>query len=98
MSNTDSDETLTREMESESFLQGLKPVHNASEKPPRAVYSLRLSIEEAIEFDEAARERGMTLSDFLRSSARAAIETDRESALGEVRQKVRELTTALNKL
>jgi hypothetical protein len=94
----DDESRLVEEMESESFLDGLKPVRNASKKPPRAVYSVRLSLQEAQEFEAAARARGMSMSDFLRSVAHASIAADRESALGELRTKVRELTEVANRL
>ena len=94
----DKEGQLVQEMESASFLDGLRPVRNISKKPPRAVYSIRLSLEEAQEFEAAARARGMTLSDFLRSVAHASIAADSESALGELRAKVRELTEVASRL
>ncbi len=94
----DEETRLVEEMESEQFLEGLRPVRNVSKKPPRAVYSMRLSLEEAQEFEAAAKARGMTMSDFLRSAAHASIAADRESALGEVRTKLRELNEAAGRL
>ena len=98
MDKDDGESRLVEEMESESFLEGLRPVRNISKKPPRAVYSVRLSIEEAREFEAAASERGMTMSDFLRTAARASITTDRKLGLGELRTKIRELNEAANRL
>jgi hypothetical protein len=97
MNNHDEAE-LVREMESESFLDGLKPVRNISKKPPKAVYSIRISLEEAQEFEAAARARGMTMSGFLRSAAHASISSDREAAMAELRTKIRELNEAASRL
>jgi hypothetical protein len=94
----DHEARLIQEMESKSFLDGLKPVRNISKKPPRAVYSIRLSLEEAQEFESAAKARGMTMSDFLRSAAHASISSDREAAVGELRTKIRELNEAASRL
>ncbi len=102
MSNQKSDAELTSEIEEDissgRFLEGLKHVKNVNAKPPRAVYSLRLSLEEAQEFEAAAKLRGVTMSDFLRSAARASLEADKTSAIGEARQKARELTDALSRI
>ena len=98
MNRDDREDQLVEEMESETFLDGLRPVRNVSKKPPRAVYSIRLSLEEAQEFEAAANARGVTMSDFLRSAAHAAIASDRESALGELRTKIRELNEAASRL
>ena len=89
---------LVQEMESESFVDGLKPVRNIASRPPRAVYSIRLSLDEAQAFEAAAKARGMTMSDFLRTAAHTSIEADRESALGELRDKLRELNEAASRL
>ena len=94
----DKETQLVREMESEQFLEGLRPVRNISKKPPRAVYSIRLSLTEAQAFEKAARERGMTMSDFLRSAAQAAVAAERDTALGELRSKLRELNDAASRL
>lgn len=46
---------IERDIESGAFPRDLKPVHNVSAKPPRAVYSLRLSLEEFQGFEAAAK-------------------------------------------
>lgn len=89
---------LVRHMESEEFLDDLRPVRNISKGPPRAVYSVRLSLAEAQQFEAAAKERGMTLSDFLRSAAHASIQSERDSGLRELRAKIRELSETANRL
>jgi hypothetical protein len=98
MTEKDKEDQLVQEMESERFLEKLRPVRNVSKKPPRAVYSIRLSLEEAQEFEAVAKSRGMTMSDFMRSAAHASIAADRESALGELRAKVREIAEVANRL
>jgi hypothetical protein len=94
----DKEARLVREMESEKFLENLRPVRNVAKKPPRAVYSIRLSLDEAREFEAAAKARGLTMSDFLRSAAHTSIAADRDSALGELRAKLRELNEAASRI
>jgi hypothetical protein len=89
---------LVRDMENERFLKGLRPVRNVSKKPPRAVYSIRLSLDEAQQFEAAARARGLTMSEFLRAAGHASITADRETALGELRARIRELNEAVSRL
>jgi hypothetical protein len=100
--NPKTDAELTAEVErdigSGAFLENLKPIHNANAKPPRAVYSLRLSIEEFQEFEAAAKARRMTLSDFLRSAAHVVIEADKASGIGLIRTKAHELVDAIDRL
>jgi hypothetical protein len=89
---------IEREIEDGSFLKDLRPIKIIAGTPPRAVYTLRLSLEEAQKFDAGAKARGMTLSDFLRSCALASLDADRGKALGEVREKARALTEAIGRL
>ena len=102
MKRNKTDQELTAELEQEiedgSFLEGLRPVKNTAGRPPRAVYTVRLSLEEVQKFEAGAKARGMTLSDFLRSCALASLDADRGTALGEVREKARALTEAIGRL
>jgi hypothetical protein len=78
---------IEREIEDGSFLEDVGPVKDIAGRTPRAVYTLRLSLEEAQKFEAGAKAQGMTLSDFLRSCALASLDADRGTALGEVREK-----------
>jgi hypothetical protein len=102
MTNEQSDAALTAEIEKDiesgRFLKDLHPVRNVAARPPRAVYTLRLSPEEAQEFEAAAKARGVTFSDFLRSCAHASLEADRNTTLGDVRKKARALAEAIKRL
>jgi len=66
------------------------------------IYAIRFSPEEYEKFGDAARKRGMTLADFMRSAARGAIAGDidmiKAAALSSAREKARELVDELNQL
>jgi len=83
-------------------LEGLEPANISVSPTARATFSIRLSREEFEAFNEAAKVRRMTLSDFLRSSARAAIagqiDPEKAAAAERVREKARELVEAASQL
>jgi uncharacterized protein (DUF1778 family) len=96
------DEQLRKDIEEGRELEGWEPVEVLVSRAPRAVYGLRLSPQEYKDISEAARAKGMTMSDFLRSAARAAIDgeldAEKAAALTAVKQKTRELSEALERL
>jgi uncharacterized protein (DUF1778 family) len=96
------DEEMGRAIAEGRELEGWEPIAARIAKAPRAVYGLRLSAEEYKEISAAAEARGMTMSDFLRSAARAAIDGDvdveKAAALTIVKQKARELGEAVERL
>lgn len=96
------DVEMRKAVEEGRELEGWERVDIKVSKSPRAVYGLRLSPEEFQEYSDAAKARGVTLSEFLRSAARGAIEgeidTERAAAVGTAREKARELTEALSRL
>ena len=96
------DEEMRKAIEEGRELEGWEPVEVRVAKSPRAVYGLRLSPQEYEEIAAAAQARGMTMSDFLRSAARAAIEgqldVEKAAALATIREKTRELTEAVSRL
>lgn len=69
---------------------------------PSTMFSLRMTGEELTKIAVAAKERGMTVSDFIRKASMAAVEDDdaasRAVALGEAKEKARELREALSRL
>jgi uncharacterized protein (DUF1778 family) len=96
------DEELRKNIEAGKELDGWQPVEVRVAKSPRAVYGLRLSPQEYQDIAEAAQARGMTMSDFLRSAARAAVEgtldVEKAEALSTVKEKARELNEAVSRL
>ena len=100
---------LVREAEAfkdtERELEGLVPVKARVAKPVRAVYSVRMSSAELTQISEAARRRGITVSDFMRQASLAAASSERgldagkqATALLAVREKARELYEAVEML
>lgn len=102
-------EEIVREAEAvkdtEQEVEGLVPVKARVSKSVRAVYSVRMSSPELTEVSRAARQRGLTVSDFMRQASLAAahgelgLEAGRqEAALMAVREKARELYEAVEDL
>jgi hypothetical protein len=102
-------EEMVREAEAardtEAELEGLVPVKARVAKPVRAVHSVRMSSQELTEISRGAKQRGMTVSDFMRqaslSAAHGALGLDagqREAALLAVREKAEELCRAVEDL
>lgn len=86
-------------------LEGLVPRKARVAKNPRAVFSVRLSHQELTEIVKAARERSLTVSDFMRQASLAAakrelsLEAGRQAtALHAVREKAHELYEAVENL
>jgi uncharacterized protein (DUF1778 family) len=86
-------------------MEGLVPVKAGVAKPVRAVYSVRMSSQELTEISKAAKQRGMTVSDFMRqaslSAAQGALDLEqgrRATALLAVREKAEELYRAVEEL
>lgn len=96
------DERMRKAIEEGRELEGWSAADIKVAKSPRAVYGLRLSLQEYEDIAAAAASKGMTMSDFLRSAARAAIEGDldveKAAALATIREKTRELTEAVSRL
>jgi hypothetical protein len=65
--------------DTDAELEGLVPVQARVAKEPRAVFSLRLAPSELTKISEAAREKGLNVSDFIRMAALAAAESKPES-------------------
>jgi uncharacterized protein (DUF1778 family) len=102
-------EEMVREAEqvkgTECELEGPVPVKARVAKDVRHVFSLRIGAQELTEISQAAKERGMTIADFMRQASLSAVRGDLDLKAGkqatilqEVREKTRELTEALNKL
>jgi|SRR5688572_13142587 hypothetical protein len=85
--------------------EGLVPVKARVANPVRHVYSVRMSGKELTEIGRAADSRGMTISEFMRQAAMAAVQGDLDLKAGEhraallaVRERARELYEAVEKL
>ncbi|HEU0074792.1 MAG TPA: DUF6290 family protein [Dehalococcoidia bacterium] len=86
-------------------MEGLVPVKARVAKPVRAVYSVRMSSQELTQISKAARQRAMTVSDFMRQASLAAARDEldleagrQEAAFLAVREKARELYQAMEEL
>jgi uncharacterized protein (DUF1778 family) len=91
--------------DTEGELEGLVPVKALVTKNVRHVFSLRIGAQELTEISQAAKERGISISDFMRQASLAAVHGELDLKAGkqatilqEVRKKTRELAEALNKL
>ncbi len=91
--------------DTERELEGLVPVKARVAKNPRAVYSVRLSFEELSRIEKAAKQRGLSISEFMRQASLAAANGEQDLAAGEqaaavlaVREKARDLYNAVEKL
>ena len=102
-------EEMVREAEefmgTERELEGLVPVKARVSKPVRHVYSVRMSGKELTEIGNAAQARGMTISEYMRRAAMAAVQGDLDLNAGEqraallaVRERAKELYEAVEKL
>ena len=102
-------EEMAREAEAvkdtEAELEGLVPVKARVSKDPRSVYSVRLRFGELSEIIGAAKQRGVTTSEFMRLASLAAARGyldlkagEQAQALLAVREKARELYEAVEKL
>jgi uncharacterized protein (DUF1778 family) len=102
-------EEMIREAEevkdTERELEGLVPVKARVAKPVRAVYSVRMSSAELTEISVAAKNRGLTVSDFMRRASLAAAQGElgldagkREADVLAVREKALELYEAVERL
>jgi hypothetical protein len=89
----------TDDIDREMAEEGWERVQAKISKTPRAVFGVRLSPEEMEAFSAAAQARHVTLAEFLRSSAWAAIagtlNTDLALALATVREKSQEISAAI---
>ncbi len=91
--------------DTEAELEGLVPVKARVSKDPRSVYSVRLRFGELTEIMNAAKERGESVSEFMRQASLAAARGYVDLKVGEqaqalltVREKARELYEAVEKL
>ncbi|HEX5370194.1 MAG TPA: hypothetical protein VFY10_12335 [Dehalococcoidia bacterium] len=86
-------------------IEGLVPVKANVSKNPRSVFSVRLNFGELGRIEEAAKARGLTISEFMRQASLAAANGEQDLAPGEhtaavlaVREKARDLYNAVEKL
>lgn len=102
MKNWEDEPITDLDLELEAMLEKATPVKGRAAKNLTIVFSVRLSPGELDEFNAAAKAGGMNLSEFMRAATRAAIQGEldlsKASALGEVKEKVRELNEAIEKL
>jgi hypothetical protein len=91
--------------DTEDAIKGLRPVKARVAKDVRHVFSVRMTARELTEIAEAARQRGMTISDFMRQASIAAIKGEvaidagkHATELHALREKARELYEAVEKL
>jgi uncharacterized protein (DUF1778 family) len=85
-----------------AMLEKATPVKGRVSKNLRFVYSIRLSPDELDEFSRAAQTRGMSVSDFMRTAAKVALQNDldlnKAKAVSEIKEKARELNEAIERL
>lgn len=91
--------------DTEREIEGLVPIKARISSNPGVVYSLRLTRDEMSRISEAASQRGLKVSVFLRMAALAAADSEirpndaeRAIILQEVREKVRDLAEAVSRL
>ena len=102
----DSDREIIEDMERQfgagKELEGYQKVKGRVSGNLSVTYAVRLTPEEYRQFNEAARAKGMTLADLMRSATRAALagelDAERASALGKARETARELAETLSRL
>jgi hypothetical protein len=101
-SHRDMAEEVDRKVAKGTEFDDVVPVEGQVSKQPRAVFSVRLSPTELGRFSKAAHESGMTLSDWMRAAALAALDDERvpskAAALEKVRHQVEELADTVRKL
>jgi hypothetical protein len=102
MTNWEDEPITDLDRELEAMLEKATPVKGQVSKNLRFVYSIRLSPAELDEFSRAAQARGLSVSEFMRAAAKAALHAEldltKASALGELKEKARELNEAIEKL
>lgn len=78
------------------------PIHVRKGASVSTMFSLRIDAAELTRIGEAAKARGLTVSELMRRATLAAIEdqdeTERVLAIGAAKAKAKELTEALSKL
>lgn len=102
----DTDKAIIDEMERQIAegreLEGYVPARGRVSRKLSVSYAIRMSPEEYESFNMAALERGMSLADFMRSSARAAmageIDPAKAAALTSARIKAQQLAEDLEQL
>jgi hypothetical protein len=100
------DEEMIREMDEieaeDSFEKHFVRVEVKPSTTRTVTFGVRVSPGEAEEFAKAARARGLTLSEYVRSLMRAvqdgSIDLDKAEAVAAIREKTRELAAAVAKL
>ena len=92
-------------MEAGTEFDNLVPVRVKVAKNPRVVFSVRMMPDELDTIEAAAKKKGVTISELIRTAALAAASDEldlaageRESTLAEVREQVRLLAQTMNKL
>jgi hypothetical protein len=103
LSSGETDEEIIADLEKQIAegreLEGYEPIEARVPKKLSVMYSVRLSPEEYAEFSDAAKARGMTMSDFMRAAARSVIDAgggDQAAVLGAARAKLDELAELIS--
>jgi uncharacterized protein (DUF1778 family) len=95
-------EDIERSIAEGTELKGWKRIDVKVSKNLTATYGIRMSPEELRMFTDAAKARGMRLSDFMRAAARAAVQgelnAEAAAAVKTVKEKAQELVEAANRL
>ncbi len=90
------------DLELAAMLEKATPIKGTVAKDLKMVFSVRLSRREVEDFSKAATAHGMNLSEFLRAAAQAAVhdnvDVTKAQTVGEIKQKARELTEAIDRL
>lgn len=102
----DTDKAIIDDMEQQIAagreLEGYVPARGRVSRRLSVSFAIRMSPEEYAAFNQAAKARGMTLADFMRSSARAAmsgeIDPGRAAVLSSARHKAEQLAEDLRQL
>ena len=86
----------------ESIMLSPAPIKMRKRGTVSTMFSLRIPAKELMEIGDAARMRGMTVSEFIRKASLAAAhdedENDRAVAIGAAKAKAKELAEALSQL
>ena len=84
------------------FSKKALPLRPRRSTGPSTMFSLRMGGDELTKIAEAAKARGVTVSEFIRTASMAAVEdsegASRAIALGEAKAKAKELAEALSRL
>jgi uncharacterized protein (DUF1778 family) len=95
-------EDIERQIAEERELEGYVPAKAKVSRRLSVSFAIRMSPDEYKAFNQAAKARGMTLADFMRSATRGAItgeiDAGKAAALNSGREKAEELSEVLRHL